>query len=249
MKNPGCLIFLIFLTSQLLAQNQDVQKDKRLGILTGFSNFSLDDEIGSNLKYSGSALPFLLNYYTGSGSSIKFLELTLDTPVASNSFTNSEMKGTFLTIQYTFSKAIPGVHLLGSTLFLGGGSRVSGTRKNYRIGFSEQTTGEIILDLRINSILRYVLKNQQQLTVKVDMALLGYGISKEFNGSFTGGVFLPGKLLAFSFETGYLLPINDRIHMNFKYALQYLELNRTNSVKMLNYKILAGINFKIGSNE
>ncbi len=241
------ICFLGLLTIPFIGFGQSPERN--ISFSLGYKHYLINDEIGSNLNYSGSTVPFLIDYRAKKrGTNI--WRLRYDQSSLGNNFNESStLTGYNGALEYHHLRSIEDWTPFGTDIEIGPSLKGLGFVREYQIGRLDNTTGEVATSLGFSLSARKALNDRHSISTFVNVSMISLLLSSEHNGYGVIKVYPLGKQIDYNFQLQYSRSINERVRFQALYLFRYFDLNRWNDVTFGSHTIALGLNFKLDRDE
>ena len=239
------LIFFVLIPAQLLGQESSlIIKEKTIGLRLGWQKFLLNDEIGSNLNYSGGAFTAALSYQAVDNKKKKqTINLQYASPKMTNDFNDSQLDGLFVMVDYSYQKNVTHFSAIQSELYLGPYIRFQGFDRTFTFDRNSglKDTGEVFGSIGLGAALCRSFGTKDHLEATASIPILSYIFSREFTGSFTNEFLWVNRLVDYHFLLDYQRRLEGKWSFRANYGFKYYLADRTNDVKYGSHLFLVGL--------
>lgn len=232
---------------QLIAGSADsVLREKVVGVRVGFQHFLLNDEIGSNLNYSGTGFSFQGGFDIRNSGSIHSMLLAYSSPQLHNDFNESVIDGRLGVLDYSYSRQVNRKAVTSSRLYFGPYLRLKVFQRPGVVANVNTQTGDYFASVGVRGFLLTQLGSVRRLTIAAGSSLVSYLVNREYVGSFTNDILYAHKLIDYEFELSYIRQLNRSVCVRYSYAFNFYYVDRSNDVKYGSHMALIGLQFNLG---
>ncbi|MGI9545307.1 MAG: hypothetical protein ACR2MX_18735 [Cyclobacteriaceae bacterium] len=237
------IFITVFHPSQLFGQEAEAfPKTRTIGLQLGAQSFLLNDEIGSNLNYSGSAFAAALTYQASENKKRQAISLRYASPTITNDFNSSQIEGLLVMVDYSFQKKVTHFSSIQSDLYLGPYVRFQGFDRtfNFDRNTGSKDTGEVFGSVGLSTSLAKNFGAKNRFDASVGIPVLSYIFSREFTGSFTNEFLWVNRLVDYRFQLDYQRKLQGNWSFQAGYGFNYYHADRTNDVNYGSHLFLVG---------
>jgi len=240
----------IFFPRMLMGQSSKpllAEKERFIEIGVGIQRMSLNDEIGSNLTYAGTAATWLLSYTTVDTTRLHALNLRY----ARTSFTNDLSEGTAsvtqLSLRYQYQPQLLRLNRLDANLYLGPYLSFNAFPRSYFFSPSSITTdtGDLFGSVGLSGTLIKPISVRAFVQASMSVPIISYLLSREFTGSTTQEWAFINQLIDYRFSISYIRALSEKWVFRTDYYFLYYQVDRVNDVTYGGHRLIFGLGIRL----
>lgn len=223
----SALLILLLQGYYAFAQT-DHDPEKSIGIGLGLQTFLVNDEIGSNLNYSGGALSAHAFFTKLKEQTASSIHLYFSSPDLSNNFNNNGLAGIFGSLDYRLGFRVP-----STPVYLGPYAKIGGYTRTfqYRSNGLEIDSGDAFASLGLSALWVHSFPKEHRIQVSGSIPLLSFVVNREFAGSTTEELISLRRFWDYHFRIQYDTPSKGPVQLFVAYTFWFFSLDRVTRVK------------------
>ncbi len=193
----------------------------------GLQGLRVFDELGSNLNYSGFAIPASISYLTLDEKKKILFVFNYTNTKLSNKYNESFITGYNASLDFQYRKRITNISILNSRFYAGGYLKTRRFRRQQNNLFAMATSsGEQYYSIGPHvSFVKDTYVNQF-LLLGIRLPLVSYLSDLESATSASKGLLFFNKLNDFNFDIKYIIKSNNEMYLSFSYLFEFYSANR-----------------------
>lgn len=240
------LILLVLIWSKLaLGQVEKLEKSRGITLGLGLRTFLVNDEVGSNLNYRGSAFSLHVRHDVLTDKQSRVFGVFMAAPNISNQFNANIMKGVVLSVNYDWRFRIRLKMPWDMAWYLGPHVKVSVFARTFQFETNgvEITTGDVFGTIGVSSMMRKNLKKEKYLLFSFRAPIATYMINREFIGSSTQEWMFPDRFADYQVRLAWFGKTLKSAEWMLAYQYQVVIIDRATRVGYEGHLFETGLRF------
>ncbi|MEM9674721.1 MAG: hypothetical protein ACFB15_04500 [Cyclobacteriaceae bacterium] len=223
------------------------EKEKFIGIGVGIQRMSVNDEIGSNLTYTGAAATWLLSYATVDTTRLHTLNLRYARTSFTNDLSEGRADGTQLSLRYQYQPKLLRFNRLDANLYLGPYLSFNAFPRSFLYSpYSVTTdTGDFFGSVGLSGTLIKPISVRTFVQASMSVPVISYLLSREFTGSTTQDWAFINQLIDYRFSISYIRALSEKWVFRTDYNFLYYQADRVNDVTYGGHRLLFGLGIRL----
>lgn len=239
------VVVAILFASTAFGQSEKPEKKRGITLGFGLRTFLINDEIGSNLNYRGSALSLHIQHDVFKADKAREFNFLLATPNVQNDFNGNVLDGVSVSLDFHWR------HRLNLPLpwdiqwYLGPYLKTQGFARtfNFETNGVEVNTGDVFGSIGLSSLMRKELKNEKYALFSVTGPLGTYMINREFIGSTTREWMFPDRFADYQIRLAVFGKTLKAAEWMIAYQYQVTVIDRASRVGYEGHLFETGLKF------
>ncbi len=229
------------------AFGQSDKPEKKRGIMLGFGlrTFLINDEIGSNLNYQGSALSLHIQHDVYKADKAREFNFFLATPNIQNDFNRNVLDGVAVALDFHWRHQLNLKLPWNTAWYLGPYLKVQGFGRtfNFETNLVEVNTGDAFGSIGLSSLMRKALKKEKYVLLTLRGPIATYMINREFIGSTTQEWMFPDRFADYQFRLALFGKTLKAAEWMIAYQYQITVIDRASRVGYEGHLFETGLKF------